>query len=176
MTRLPAALRGLLSIFVSFGVAFVAVAADGWQDVFNPLRVTTLHLAMSAGDWAAVQGDADFNDPRPAQFWADGETSIAVTVKRKSEDRHQRHRTWPTVPGTPTACNEAQISRNGTTFPMKSWRPIPSHSSASPPSIRRNRFFASGRCLENERRRPRKLRNPSSGRPFPRRAPVPGRS
>src|SRR5688572_20967888 len=74
---------GCLIFLVCFSIP--AMAAEGWPEVFDPFRVLTLHLQMSSGDWSAVQADADFNDPRPAQFWAEGESPIAVTVKRKSD-------------------------------------------------------------------------------------------
>jgi hypothetical protein len=76
---------GLLVGLVMLISGLPARTAEGWPDVFDPFRVLTLHLEMASGDWSAVQADADFNDPRPAQFWADGELPIAVTVKRKSD-------------------------------------------------------------------------------------------
>jgi hypothetical protein len=85
MTRKVAAARGLLLTFIALACVARTIAADKWPDVFNPLQVLNLHLQMDAGDWSAVQNDASFMDERPAQFWADGETPIAVTVKRKSD-------------------------------------------------------------------------------------------
>jgi hypothetical protein len=85
MTLKSAALRGVLLTLFSVAFGTHVSAAENWPDVFNPLRVLNLHLQMDPGDWSAVQNDTTFSDPRPAQFWADGETPIAVIVKRKSD-------------------------------------------------------------------------------------------
>src|SRR5215213_9378885 len=76
---------GATLLLVALLSSAAASGAEGWPAVFNPFRVLTLHLQIDPGDWATVQADADFNDPRPAQFWADGEEPIAVIVKRKSD-------------------------------------------------------------------------------------------
>ncbi|MCI0362830.1 MAG: chitobiase/beta-hexosaminidase C-terminal domain-containing protein, partial [Phycisphaerales bacterium] len=61
-------------------------AADGWPELYDPFQVRTIYLQMEAGSsWSAVVSDADFNNPQNALLWADGETPIQVTVKRKSD-------------------------------------------------------------------------------------------
>ncbi len=85
MTRRATAFRTLVLVLFSLVFAGTVRAAEKWPDVFNPLRVLNLHLQMDPADWTAVQNDTSFTDARPAQFWADAETPIAVTVKRKSD-------------------------------------------------------------------------------------------
>lgn len=84
MNRVIARQGWLLSLVL---VAFISRvdAAEEWPAVFNPLRVLNLHLQMDPADWSAVQNDNSYTIERPAQFRADGETNIAVTVKRKSD-------------------------------------------------------------------------------------------
>jgi hypothetical protein len=70
---------------LSAGLASQSVRAD-WPDLYDPLRVRTLHLQMEPGSsWGAVVSDSDFNNPQNALLWTDAEAPIAVTVKRKSD-------------------------------------------------------------------------------------------
>lgn len=60
------------------------LATDTWPGVFDPFTVLSLHLEISPGDWDIVRKDVSNSIEKPAQFYADGETPIAVTVRRKS--------------------------------------------------------------------------------------------
>jgi hypothetical protein len=62
-----------------------AAAQGGWPSVFDPTVVLTLHLQMAGADWTTVQNDTTFSIEVPAQFWADGEAPILVSVRRKSD-------------------------------------------------------------------------------------------
>jgi hypothetical protein len=56
---------------------------------FRSYRVLTLHLEMAATDWDRVrvdqpnQNESWVPEVAEALFWADGETPIRVTVRRK---------------------------------------------------------------------------------------------
>jgi hypothetical protein len=60
------------------------LATDTWPGVFDPFTVLSLHLEIAASDWDIVRKDVSNSIEKPAQFYADGETPIAVTVRRKS--------------------------------------------------------------------------------------------
>jgi spore coat protein CotH len=57
-----------------------------WPGVYDPLQVITLNLDMDPGDWSDVKADGSYTLEVPAQFWADGESPILVSVRRKSAD------------------------------------------------------------------------------------------
>ena len=61
-----------------------------WPAVFDPLELLTLNLELDPGDWATVQNDDPYDEqPQievPAMFWADGETPMLVSVRRKPGD------------------------------------------------------------------------------------------
>jgi len=63
-----------------------SVRAQGWPDVFDPTQLRTLNLTMDPDDWETIRHDLTFDIEVPAQFWADGETAINVSVRRKSCD------------------------------------------------------------------------------------------
>ncbi len=72
-----------------------AVVPD-WPDVFDPTVIHNLNIStMAATDttcvgaedpttWTAIQQDGTFLVEHPVLFWADGETPICVTLRRKS--------------------------------------------------------------------------------------------
>ncbi len=71
--------------FVLFVLASAPVAhAQGWPDVFNPFRMLTLNLELSSSDWDTIRRDTTNEIEVPAQFWADGEMPLLVSVRRKS--------------------------------------------------------------------------------------------
>lgn len=74
----------LLALLILGSTPGVVAAEPSWPDVFDPSVVLILNLQMSSGDWATVQGDTSNSIQVPAQFWANGETAISVTVRRKS--------------------------------------------------------------------------------------------
>jgi CotH kinase protein len=71
----------LLLVFV-----FTASGANAqvWPDVFNPFQILTLNLQLSDQDWDTIRHDITNEIEVPAWFWADGETPILVSVRRKS--------------------------------------------------------------------------------------------
>src|ERR671915_2423497 len=71
----------LVMIFV---VAASAARAQAWPDVFNPFQILTLNLQLSDQDWETIRFDTTNEIEVPAWFWADGETPILVSVRRKS--------------------------------------------------------------------------------------------
>lgn len=62
----------------------VTASTDEWPGVFDPFTVLSLHLVLSDNDWNTIRKDITNTIEVPAQFHADGETPIAVTVRRKS--------------------------------------------------------------------------------------------
>src|SRR5918994_3874118 len=71
----------LLMVFV-----FTAANANAqaWPDEFNPFQILTLNLQLSDQDWNTIRFDTTNEIEVPAMFWADGETPILVSVRRKS--------------------------------------------------------------------------------------------
>jgi hypothetical protein len=61
-----------------------AARAQGWPDVFNPFQMLTLNLELSPANWDTIRRDTTNEIEVPAQFWADGEAPLLVTVRRKS--------------------------------------------------------------------------------------------
>jgi hypothetical protein len=62
------------------------LGAQGWPGVYEPTQLLTLNLQMEPADWATIQTDSSYSIEVPAQFWADGETPILVSVRRKDSD------------------------------------------------------------------------------------------
>ena len=62
----------------------VAMSTDTWPGVFDPLTVLALHIQMAGSDWDTIRRDVTNTIEVPAQFHAEGEAPIAVTVRRKS--------------------------------------------------------------------------------------------
>ena len=68
-------------------VLFIVVPgtyAQAWPDVFNPFQILTLNLELSDQDWDTIRFDTTNEIEVPASFWADGESPILVSVRRKS--------------------------------------------------------------------------------------------
>ena len=79
--------------FATTTVAIVFVAmlswpgialAQGWPGVFDPLTLRTFNLEIDPADWDTIRFDLTNEIEVPAQFWADDETPILVSVRRKS--------------------------------------------------------------------------------------------
>jgi spore coat protein CotH len=62
----------------------VAASTESWPGLFDPFTVLSLNIVMSGADWDKIRRDATNTIEVPAQFHADGEAPIAVTVRRKS--------------------------------------------------------------------------------------------
>src|SRR5688500_6008516 len=71
----------LVTVFV---LAVSGANAQAWPDVFNPFQILTLNLQLSDQDWDTIRHDLTNEIEVPAMFWADGETPILVSVRRKS--------------------------------------------------------------------------------------------
>jgi hypothetical protein len=79
--------RGVWGIvaLVATGMLFVGSAkAQSWPTVFDPLVVRTFNLTLDPGDWDTIRRDVTNEIEVPAQFWADDESPILVSVRRKS--------------------------------------------------------------------------------------------
>jgi hypothetical protein len=84
----PAQLATVLvaALLLAIGLLPLTAEAQDWPDAFDPLQLLTLNLEMDPLDWETIQNDETFDIEVPAMFWADGEDSILVSVKRKSCD------------------------------------------------------------------------------------------
>lgn len=74
---------------VSVLLMIVLIAAPGafaqaWPDVFNPFQILNLNLQLAEQDWDTIRHDTTNEIEVPALFWADGESPILVSVRRKS--------------------------------------------------------------------------------------------
>ena len=58
--------------------------AQGWPEVFNPFQILTLNLQLAEQDWDTIRHDITNEIEVPAWFWADGESPILISVRRKS--------------------------------------------------------------------------------------------
>jgi spore coat protein CotH len=61
-----------------------AVDLPPGQAVFDPFQVLTLNLELAPANWDTIRRDTTDTIEVPAQFWADGETPILVSVRRKT--------------------------------------------------------------------------------------------
>ena len=68
--------------------AFLAISApasaQSWPEVFDPFVVRTFNLEIDPADWDVIRFDTTNEIEVPAMFWADGESPILVSVRRKS--------------------------------------------------------------------------------------------
>ncbi|MCK4413097.1 MAG: CotH kinase family protein [Candidatus Eisenbacteria sp.] len=76
----------VVTSLLSVAILLTPAHAQGWPEIFDPLQVLTLNLEMNPLDWATIQNDETFDIEVPANFWADGEEPILVSVRRKSAD------------------------------------------------------------------------------------------
>jgi hypothetical protein len=99
MTRMPASRPStasgaprLRAVTVLLALALLAQAPGSaraqdlppGQAVFDPFQVLTLNLEIAPGDWDTIRHDTTDEIEVPAQFWADGESPILVSVRRKT--------------------------------------------------------------------------------------------
>ena len=78
-------LTRILGAFVLLVLTSAPVArAQDWPEVFNPFQLLTLNLELSSSDWDTIRRDTTNEIEVPARFWADGETPLLVSVRRKS--------------------------------------------------------------------------------------------
>lgn len=85
----------LLSLILLAGFAGpVRAQIPDWPGIFDPLTVLNLNMQTVLPDcttpdpttWPIIQQDLTFSIEHPALFWADGETPICVSIRRKSSD------------------------------------------------------------------------------------------
>jgi hypothetical protein len=65
-------------------IAAPGAFAQAWPDVFNPFQILNLNLQLAEQDWDTIRHDTTNEIEVPALFWADGESPILVSVRRKS--------------------------------------------------------------------------------------------
>jgi spore coat protein CotH len=69
---------------VALFVPQASAQTPSYAQLYNPLHVLNLNFEMVPADWAAVQADQTLDLEKPAWFWADGESKMLVSVRRKS--------------------------------------------------------------------------------------------
>ena len=62
----------------------VSAQIPDWPGVFDPFTVLTFNLTIDAQDWDTIRRDTTNEIEVPAQFWAEDEAPILVSVRRKS--------------------------------------------------------------------------------------------
>src|SRR5688572_22210767 len=89
--RDAAAWSRFVGLVVSVWCCAVTGVAAEWREVFNPYRVISLNLELPPADWDRVRMDqpSQSEDWVPefaeANFWAEGETPIRVSIRRKGQ-------------------------------------------------------------------------------------------
>jgi spore coat protein H len=73
-----------LALGVLAAVSARSASAQNWPAVFEPTQVLSLNLQIDPADWQTIQDDDTFDIEVPATFWADGDTPITVSIRRKS--------------------------------------------------------------------------------------------
>src|SRR6266508_5916346 len=74
----------LLAVGLLSGAGMARAQPPSYTTLYNPLNVFNLNLEMDPADWAAVQADTTLDLEKPAWFYADGESKLLVSVRRKS--------------------------------------------------------------------------------------------
>jgi hypothetical protein len=79
IVRLTAAavIAGMLTLPAS-------ASMQAWPEVFDPFTIRTMNLTIAPEDWDTIRFDLTNEIEVPAQFWADDEAPILVSVRRKS--------------------------------------------------------------------------------------------
>ena len=79
--------RGRLAAFVVLiamvQTSYVQAQVPSYADLYDPFTVRNLNFEMDPGDWSTVKNDSSYTEVRPAYFWADDESKIIVSIKRK---------------------------------------------------------------------------------------------
>ena len=78
------ALAGATVILICGVLVPAAAKAQTWPTVFDPLVLRTMNLTMDPADWDTIRFDLTNEIEVPAQFWADDESPLLVSVRRKS--------------------------------------------------------------------------------------------
>jgi hypothetical protein len=73
---------------LAFAVTLFALpaplSAQPWPQVFDPFVVRTFNIDLDPADWDIIRFDTTNEIEVPALFWADAESPILVSVRRKS--------------------------------------------------------------------------------------------
>jgi hypothetical protein len=78
-------IRLTLSLLVAALIVLAGPApAQDWPVVFDPFVVRTFNLTIAPQDWDVIRFDTTNEIEVPAQFWADDEAPMLVSVRRKS--------------------------------------------------------------------------------------------
>src|SRR5215208_3470436 len=66
-------------------IAAVEVRAQSpaYASLYDPFAVHSLHFEMDPADWTAIANDETRTIEKPAWFWADGESKMLVSMRRK---------------------------------------------------------------------------------------------
>jgi spore coat protein CotH len=72
------------AVLLALVAAPKASLAQSWPEVFDPFVVRTFNLQLEPADWDTIRFDVTNEIEVPAQFWADEESPILVSVRRKS--------------------------------------------------------------------------------------------
>ena len=54
-----------------------------YDNLYDPLKVLNLNVQMDPSDWAAIRNDSSYTLVKPGYLWADTESKILVSVRRK---------------------------------------------------------------------------------------------
>src|SRR4029453_4444246 len=78
--------RRLIPVWILAALVALSVpaAAQSWPQVFDPFVVRTFNLELDPADWDTIRFDTTNETGVPAMFWADTESQILVSVRRKS--------------------------------------------------------------------------------------------
>ena len=87
----PRIMLSKIAPLLLFAALVTGTGAAEWREVFNPFEVLSLHLDMDPADWDRVRNDQPSQTEgwvpqiAEADFRADGEPPLRVTVRRKGE-------------------------------------------------------------------------------------------
>jgi hypothetical protein len=85
LNRVRRQMFAIAVVVLAHGFALQSVAsAQSWPTVFDPLVLRTFNLTLDPADWDTIRFDTTNEIEVPAQFWADNEAPILVSVRRKS--------------------------------------------------------------------------------------------
>ena len=85
LNSVPRLARLVVAVTVAGLLTLPASASmQAWPEVFDPLTLRTMNLTIAPADWDTIRFDLTNEIEVPAQFWADDESPILVSVRRKS--------------------------------------------------------------------------------------------
>src|SRR5688572_6965780 len=75
---------GRLALVIALIAMAIPATAQSWPQVFDPFLVRTFNIQLDPADWDVIRFDTTNEIEVPAMFWADDESPILVSVRRKS--------------------------------------------------------------------------------------------